>query len=76
VIELDYADTDFIAPIEMHSDRLFTSHSDDYTVILHFPNGLRDRINRGTKVGIVTENKVTDSFLEYKHRINVQKRFT
>ena len=67
---------DFIAPIDLHSDRLFTSFSNDYTVILHFPDGLKDRINRGTRQGVITESKVTDSFLEYKHKMNVQKRFT
>ena len=48
-VELDFADMDFIAPIDLHSDRLFTSYSNDYTVILHFPDGLKDRINRGNR---------------------------
>lgn len=75
-IELDFADTDFVAPIDNHSDRLFTSYANDYTVVLHFPSGLRDRINRGTRPGVLTEPKVTDSFLEFKHKLNVEKRFS
>lgn len=43
---------------------------------MHFPNGLRDRINRGNRQGVITEAKVTEAFLEYKHKLNVEKRFT
>jgi len=57
----------FIAPQKVDDEILAEAESDDYTVVLHFPTGLRDRV-------LAAAGAVNAAMVTSQHRMKFLKR--